>query len=167
MAAGENRFAPELNEKEVIELLENATPRKKKQILKVICWSLWKDISPLYDHFSMFWIRDDYELPLYIEFGVVDRLPLCLDQPNHRGWQWNWLSDVCEMDRNRKICLLRSRVYNILRRSYCSNYCSLFANYQEFKSVETHVGGRTTTSEKAAASSSTKSCCNENLLINC
>ena len=26
MSAGENRFAPELNEKEVIELLENATP---------------------------------------------------------------------------------------------------------------------------------------------
>ena len=26
MAAGENRFAPGLNEKEVIELLENATP---------------------------------------------------------------------------------------------------------------------------------------------
>ena len=26
MAAGEYRFAPELNEKEVIELLENATP---------------------------------------------------------------------------------------------------------------------------------------------
>ena len=26
MAASENRFAPELNEKEVIELLENATP---------------------------------------------------------------------------------------------------------------------------------------------
>jgi len=26
MMAGENRFAPELNEKEVIELLENATP---------------------------------------------------------------------------------------------------------------------------------------------
>ena len=26
MSAGENRFAPELNEKEVIELLENVTP---------------------------------------------------------------------------------------------------------------------------------------------
>ena len=26
MAANENRFTPELNEKEVIELLENATP---------------------------------------------------------------------------------------------------------------------------------------------
>ena len=26
MSAGENRLAPELNEKEVIELLENATP---------------------------------------------------------------------------------------------------------------------------------------------
>ena len=26
MAASENRFAPELNEKEVIKLLENATP---------------------------------------------------------------------------------------------------------------------------------------------
>ena len=26
MAAGENRFAPELNEKEFIELLQNATP---------------------------------------------------------------------------------------------------------------------------------------------
>ena len=29
MAAGENRFPPELNEKEVIELLENATPTKE------------------------------------------------------------------------------------------------------------------------------------------
>ena len=29
MAAGENRLAPELNEKEVIELLENATPGSK------------------------------------------------------------------------------------------------------------------------------------------
>ena len=26
MGAGENSFAPELNEKEVVELLENATP---------------------------------------------------------------------------------------------------------------------------------------------
>ena len=31
MAAGENRFAPELNEKGVIELLENATPRSIKK----------------------------------------------------------------------------------------------------------------------------------------
>ena len=31
MAAGENRFAPELNEKEVIELLENATPGSIKK----------------------------------------------------------------------------------------------------------------------------------------
>ena len=31
MAAGENRFAPELNEKEVLELLENATPGRKKK----------------------------------------------------------------------------------------------------------------------------------------
>ena len=30
MAAGENRFAPELNEKEVIELLEKVTGRIKK-----------------------------------------------------------------------------------------------------------------------------------------
>ena len=30
MAAGENRFAPELNEKEVIELLENAPESMKK-----------------------------------------------------------------------------------------------------------------------------------------
>ena len=30
MAASENRFAPELNEKEVIELLENATPGSTK-----------------------------------------------------------------------------------------------------------------------------------------
>ena len=30
MAAGENRFAPELNEKEVIELLEKGTGRIKK-----------------------------------------------------------------------------------------------------------------------------------------
>ena len=31
MAAGENRFAPELNEKEVIELLENAKPGSIKK----------------------------------------------------------------------------------------------------------------------------------------
>ena len=31
MAASENRFAPELNEKEVIELLENATPGSIKK----------------------------------------------------------------------------------------------------------------------------------------
>ena len=31
MAAGENHFAPELNEKEVIELLENATPGSVKK----------------------------------------------------------------------------------------------------------------------------------------
>ena len=31
MAAGENHFAPELNEKEVIELLENATPGNIKK----------------------------------------------------------------------------------------------------------------------------------------
>ena len=30
MAAGENRFAPEMNEKEVIELLENAPESMKK-----------------------------------------------------------------------------------------------------------------------------------------
>ena len=35
MAAGENRFAPELNEKEVIELLENATPESIKTSDKV------------------------------------------------------------------------------------------------------------------------------------
>ena len=34
MAAGENRFAPELNEKEVIELLENATPGRIKKATK-------------------------------------------------------------------------------------------------------------------------------------
>ena len=33
-AAGENRFAPELNEKEVIELLENATPGRIKKHTK-------------------------------------------------------------------------------------------------------------------------------------
>ena len=31
MAAGENRIAPELNEEEVTELLENATPRSIKK----------------------------------------------------------------------------------------------------------------------------------------
>ena len=31
MATGENRFAPDLNEKEVIELLENATPESIKK----------------------------------------------------------------------------------------------------------------------------------------
>ena len=34
MAAGENRFAPELNEKEVIELLENETPGSIKKATK-------------------------------------------------------------------------------------------------------------------------------------
>ena len=34
MAAGENRFAPELNEKEVIELLENATSGSIKKATK-------------------------------------------------------------------------------------------------------------------------------------
>ena len=34
MAASENRFAPELNEKEVIELLENATPGSIKKATK-------------------------------------------------------------------------------------------------------------------------------------
>ena len=34
MAAGENHFAPELNEKEVIELLENATPGSTKKATK-------------------------------------------------------------------------------------------------------------------------------------
>ena len=34
MAAGENRFAPELNEKKVIELLENATSGGIKKATK-------------------------------------------------------------------------------------------------------------------------------------
>ena len=34
MAASENRFAPELNEKEIIELLENATPGSIKKTTK-------------------------------------------------------------------------------------------------------------------------------------
>ena len=34
MAAGENRFAPELNEKEVIELLQNTTPGSIKKVKK-------------------------------------------------------------------------------------------------------------------------------------
>ena len=34
MAACENRFAPELNEKEVIELFENATPGSIKKATK-------------------------------------------------------------------------------------------------------------------------------------
>ena len=34
MAASENRFAPELNEKEVIELSENATPGSIKKATK-------------------------------------------------------------------------------------------------------------------------------------
>ena len=34
MAAGENRFAPELNETEVTELLENATPGSTKKATK-------------------------------------------------------------------------------------------------------------------------------------
>ena len=34
MAADENRFAPDLNEKEVIELLENATPGSMKKATK-------------------------------------------------------------------------------------------------------------------------------------
>jgi len=34
MAASENRFTPELNEKQVIELLENATPGSIKKATK-------------------------------------------------------------------------------------------------------------------------------------
>ena len=34
MAASKNRFTPELNEKEVIELLENATPGSIKKVTK-------------------------------------------------------------------------------------------------------------------------------------
>ena len=34
MVASENRFAPEMNEKEVIELLENATPGSIKKATK-------------------------------------------------------------------------------------------------------------------------------------
>jgi len=34
MAAGENRFAPELNEKEIIELIENETPGSTKKATK-------------------------------------------------------------------------------------------------------------------------------------
>ena len=34
MTAGKTRFAPLLNEKEVIELLENATPGSKKKATK-------------------------------------------------------------------------------------------------------------------------------------
>ena len=34
MAASENRFAPELNEKEVIEPLENATTGSIKKVIK-------------------------------------------------------------------------------------------------------------------------------------
>ena len=34
MAAGENRFAPEMNEKEVTELLENVTPGSTKKATK-------------------------------------------------------------------------------------------------------------------------------------
>ena len=34
MAARENRFTPELNEKQVIELLENATPGSIKKATK-------------------------------------------------------------------------------------------------------------------------------------
>ena len=34
MAAGEDRFAPELNEKEVLELLQNATPGSAKKDTK-------------------------------------------------------------------------------------------------------------------------------------
>ena len=38
MAASENRFAPELNEAKVIELLENATPGNIKKATKYIIW---------------------------------------------------------------------------------------------------------------------------------
>ena len=34
MAASENRFAPELNEKEIVELLKNATPGNIKKATK-------------------------------------------------------------------------------------------------------------------------------------
>ena len=41
MAASENRFAPKLNEKEVIELLENATPASIKKATS-IAWKYFK-----------------------------------------------------------------------------------------------------------------------------
>ena len=34
MAAGENRFAPELNESKIIKLLEDATPDRTKKATK-------------------------------------------------------------------------------------------------------------------------------------
>ena len=45
MAAHENRFAPELNEKEVIELLENPTPGSiKKYDMKTIQGKILKSL---------------------------------------------------------------------------------------------------------------------------
>ena len=35
MTAGENHFTPELNEKEVLELLQNATPGTTKNGIKI------------------------------------------------------------------------------------------------------------------------------------
>ena len=54
MATGENRFAPEWNEKEVIELLENATPasiqKATKYGMKVFQGKNLKTLFPQFKH---------------------------------------------------------------------------------------------------------------------
>ena len=44
MAAGENRFAPELNEKEAIEVLENATPGSSNYLPNIFVAFLIKQL---------------------------------------------------------------------------------------------------------------------------
>ena len=57
MAAGENHFAPELNEKEVIELIENATPgsikKSKKYGMKIFQGKNFKTLFWQFQHPSL------------------------------------------------------------------------------------------------------------------
>ena len=54
MSANENCFAPELNEKEVIELLENATPGSIKKATKY-CLKIFhgKNLKTFFEHFEI------------------------------------------------------------------------------------------------------------------
>ena len=54
MAAGENCFAPELNEKEVIELLESSTPGSIKKATKY-CLKIFhaKNLKTFFEHFEI------------------------------------------------------------------------------------------------------------------
>jgi len=71
MAASENHFAPELNENEVIELLENATPGNIKKA-QIMAWKCFKvKTSKLYlDNLS---IRVSQSKTMQIETTYIFR----------------------------------------------------------------------------------------------